>query len=201
MSGESVRKIINTVAYDPERLRQLHAATRERRRPVSREEQARKQRLTKAQGRPRAPTYTDDDLLKAMIIWRKRHGEPVSVKRWDTVRDPELPSALTISKRFGTWNAAKDLVGLNSYVAEGRKYTRRYTKESTLDLVVQYEQERRNRGLARGNYSDFEEWCRIRKRRLATVNTPSAATVRQLHGSWTSVHQLALDVIANQGKP
>ena len=129
-------------------------------------------------------TFSDEDIKQALLRGAEEvAGESLTSAGYDSVRDRfDGPSSARVIQRFKTWAKACEFAG----VAHGRprraEYKRRWTETQMLDWVVTYLRSDR----CRGTYKDFSDWA------ARTPGAPSAQTVRNTIGSWTTVKRAAL---------
>jgi hypothetical protein len=114
------------------------------------------------------PSYTDEDLLEALVRAADVIGEPLQVHRYkEVVPKLKLPSHMTIINRFGSWSKACRKAG----VRPGKSRVTRAQRFSQEDCVVALRACRDQLG-HRPTYDEYHAWAKGVKHR------PSGPTVR-----------------------
>lgn len=125
--------------------------------------------------------YTDEELLDYPIRFTKKYGKIPTERDFDT--NPGCPKSRTYQLRFGSWNNAIYLTGLN---LENR--FRRYTEKELLDCLRKFEKE--NGRVPRE--LDFRN----------NLEYPGSSTYIRYFGSWSNALKLVeMDVtsMVNRG--
>lgn len=141
----------------------------------------------KAPERASHRVWSDTDIAAALQLAAEPVGGPLTCAAYNRVRsDIGGPSGVRIIQRFGTWRAACIAAG----VAMGKRprgdYHRNWTDSEVLGYVVQYFSE----PAARGSYGDYTKWA------SSSARAPSGPTVRNYLGTWRTVKQAALTMLA-----
>lgn len=122
---------------------------------------------------PRTPRdtrlYTDKELLDYLRRFKNENGR--SPGQNDFVNNPEYPNYSIYRKRFGSWNNALMLVGLDI-----NKRDKKYTDEELLDCLKQFYQENGRIPMA----SDF----------LNNFEYPHRNTYMERFGSWNNALEM-----------
>lgn len=128
-------------------------------------------------------TFSDEDIKRALIRGANMAGKPLTSAGYDSVRTRfDGPSSARAIQRFKTWANACDFAGVAHGGPRRAEYKRRWTETEMLDWASMY---LRSDG-CRGTYKDFSDWA------ARTSGAPSAQTVRNTIGSWTTVKRAAL---------
>jgi len=142
---------------------------------------------------PFEKNYTDEQLLDELRRFKREEGR--SPGQMDFNNNPEYPGFVTYQRRFGTWNAAIKLAGLETNVGGTEK---EYTKEELLDLLLYFKEDNKRIPVE----SDF----------ISRPEYPSFTTYVRYFGSWgnalklvgmdldTSVRKGILDTTAQRGR-
>lgn len=93
------------------------------------------------------------------------------------------PSVPRIFQRFGSWNEACKLAGVEPSSRRRPHYQSRWTDDDILGFVRQYLES----GAGGGTFAGYDGW-----RRLAGFDAPSSALMRQRLGPWSDVKRRAL---------
>jgi len=124
--------------------------------------------------------YSDREIARVLRIAARIAGEPLSVGKYDAIRATvEGPSAIRLIQRFGSWSAACEFAGVTSGVAK-RSYAKNWDQKQIVTLVRDYLAEEPN-----VSFLDFSRWLKD------LPSAPSAATCRNVGGSWSSLLTLA----------
>lgn len=81
--------------------------------------------------------YTKQELLEALEKWTMEHGKSPTMR--DIDNDPHMPSTCTYHNNFGSFNKAKELLGLETYTP-GDKI---YSDEQLLELLIKWTKKHR----------------------------------------------------------
>jgi hypothetical protein len=139
--------------------------------------------------------YTDEELLNELIRFEKEYGR--SPTEADFRNNPEYPSYVTFQRRFGSWDNALKMAGLdtNPYrhhqvelnIPE-REPQKNYTDEELLNELIRFEKE----------YGRPPTEADFRK----NPEYPSYITCKRRFGSWIDALKLAgldIDLMGPQG--
>lgn len=139
--------------------------------------------------RVRKQEFTEADIVAVLRQVAGALGSPLSADRYDTVCDEfGGPSSARIIQRFGSWNAACEAAGLATN--RGRSnYARGWTRERVLHVVADYLAAESSTG----SYAGYAAWAR------QTPGAPSAQTMRNYLGTWSTAKAEALAVLARRG--
>lgn len=120
--------------------------------------------------------YSDKEIFAALRKAAKLAGSPLSVGKYDSVRDEvDGPSAIRIIQRFETWSAACDAARVKPGMAK-RTYTQQWSEKDVIAWVKRYIKASKN-----PTFADFTEWLRGQK------GAPSGQTARNVAGSWSEM--------------
>lgn len=120
--------------------------------------------------------YSDKEIFTALRKAAKLAGQPLSVGKYDAVRDDvDGPSAIRIIQRFETWSAACDAARVKPGMAK-RSYTQQWSEKDVIGWVRRYLKASKN-----PTFADFTEWLRDQK------GAPSGQTARNIAGSWSEM--------------
>ena len=139
--------------------------------------------------------YTDEDLLNELRRFEKEHRR--SPTEADFGNNPGYPSYVTFQRRFGSWDNALKMAGLdiNSYrhhevklnIPE-REPQKNYTDEELLNELIRFEKEY-GRSPTEADFRNNPEY-------------PSYVTFQRMFGSWIGALKLAgldIDLMGHQG--
>lgn len=136
---------------------------------------ARQSSLAPARG---VPTYSDEDILAALISAATRLGRVPSAKDYRTLaRHHRYPSLPTVLNRMGGWSAAVAAAGLPVSRGSGYARPRRWTEEACWDALR----------LAVEALGDVPSVLAYERFAAGRDDVPSSATVRNRLGRWSSV--------------
>lgn len=128
-------------------------------------------------------TDAKGELIQALEEFADRLGRSPTLK--DLERAENVPSHRDFIEVFGSWNAAKEAAGLETFPNEGRKDTS-YTDEELLELLLELDSD--VEGPASSSNMD------------AAGGYPSAMTYKRRFGSWNEARRRAgLDPITPGG--
>lgn len=113
--------------------------------------------------------WADEEILAAIRDWHRRYGRAPRKHEWDAYRRGRKlhPNAMTVKKRFGSWNAGLEAAGL----VVNRPGGRHWSKEAMIAAL-------RADAEARGRPPTAKEWKR------AGPDHPSNACAYNVFGSW-----------------
>lgn len=124
--------------------------------------------------------YSNREIARVLRIAARIAGEPLSVGKYDAIRATiEGPSAIRLIQRFGSWCAACDFAGVTSGVAK-RSYVKNWDQKQIVKIVRDY-----LAGDPKVSFLDFSRWLK------GLPSAPSAATCRNVGGSWSALLALA----------
>lgn len=124
--------------------------------------------------------YSDKEIFAALRKATKLAGAPLSVGKYDSVRDEvDGPSAIRIIQRFETWSAACQAARVKPGMAK-RTYTQQWSEKDVIAWVRRYLKASKN-----PTFADFTEWLRDQK------GAPSGQTARNVAGSWSEMKSKA----------
>jgi predicted transcriptional regulator len=119
--------------------------------------------------------FSDQDLLEILQHAASQVAGPLSVAKYRKLKiQPTVAIYLT---RFGTWNNACELAGVEHGVAMRKNYKRAHSEEDMLAYVASYLADPRTNGSAIG----YEEWQR------KVEGAPSLSLIRQRVGGWNYI--------------
>lgn len=121
--------------------------------------------------------YTEAELLDALLDAKQAMGDKhLSVTRYTQWRkDRGAPGELTITKRFGSWNAALAAIGVEPKTSPKGFGAPRYTDEDLIAALRRVQVQHCDGGLPSiGQYSDHR-----------MGDEPCAAAIRNRFGMWT----------------
>ena len=119
--------------------------------------------------------FSDQDLLDILRQAAEKVDGPLSVAKYQKLKIQ--PTVAIFIKRFGTWNKACELAGVEHGVAVRNNYKRAHSEEDMLAFVASYLADPRTNGSATG----YEEWQR------KVEGAPSLSLIRQRVGTWNEI--------------
>lgn len=112
-------------------------------------------------------------------------GSPLSTAFWDAHRRDNIPKAIRLMQRWGTWRTACEEAQVPANSPRRNEYARRWSRDELLDWVRLYLAD----AGSDATYADCSRWLRDRKQEGA----PSASTLRNEFRAWSTMLSLALD--------
>lgn len=135
--------------------------------------------------------YTDEQMLEHLRMAEKVVGARLTVRGYrDVHRGFGGVSGPSVIQRFGSWQAACRLAGVNHGQSVRAQYARRWTQEQMVQSVATY---LASEG-ARGSFTDYEAWAR----RQDGVH-PSGQTIRSNFGRWSVAKARAIALLGDRG--
>lgn len=122
--------------------------------------------------------YSDDDILSGLRRIAANSDGTVTVQ--DVNNDGDLPHSMTIIKRFGSFNDAKEKAGVTELNDSNGGRPKNYSKK---DLLVEIRRAMRE---SESNYIKMREWDE-------KFSPPSSSTIRKRFGSWSNALEFAKD--------
>ena len=102
------------------------------------------------------------------------------------------PGPQTIAMRFGTWNQACKLAGVEYLDSVRSEYTSKWTQEQMLESIIRFLQEEKSSG----SLVAYDLW---RKQNGAEIH-PSGAHLRNEFHGWNAARKQALDHMLKKGE-
>jgi hypothetical protein len=132
--------------------------------------------------------WTEDTMLEALRRVQSEVGHPLAIAEWRKVAaDHDAPSAALYIQRFGTWNRAKELAGLQPIKTYRSSYVREYEDIDLIHAVAQFlRTANRDHAGQRFGLGHYERW------RKDGPHRPSAALIRVRLGRWHEVKEAAI---------
>jgi hypothetical protein len=119
--------------------------------------------------------FSDQDLLDILQKAAAQVDGPLSVAKYQKLKIQ--PTVAIYLKRFGTWNNACQMAGVEHGLAVHNNYKRAHSEEDMLAFVASYLADPRTNGTALG----YEEWQR------KVEGAPSLSLIRQRVGGWNYI--------------
>jgi transposase len=135
-------------------------------------------RASIARTRGRARTYSDRDILDAVVLAATRLGEVPTPRQYGAVaRELGLASLPTVLNRMGGWTNALLAAGMQSRSATRGTRPPRWTEDDCWRALLQVVQELDEIPTVRG----YDTFCADRS------DMPSSATIRKRLGPWSAI--------------
>jgi hypothetical protein len=205
--GRTLQSVADDYGLTRERVRQIVKAgspqfrNREVRKARTRARNAERRRTQLAEGEkyrtiselPRsskATKWTKEQMLAEMCRLTEIHGGPIGITEWRRIAKAHgAPSAALYVQRFGSWNRAKELAGLQPIASNRPHYVREFSDEDILRSVALFlRTANRDSTAQRFGSAHYEQW------RIETaLPYPSAALARVRLGRWHEIKAAAIE--------
>ena len=119
--------------------------------------------------------FSDQDLLDILRQAASQVDGPLTGKKYRKLNIQ--PTVAVFVGRFGTWNNACEVAGVEHGLAVRNNYKRAHSEEDMLAFVASYLADPRTNGSAQG----YEEWQR------KVEGAPSLTLIRQRVGRWNDI--------------
>jgi hypothetical protein len=137
--------------------------------------------------------WSDDDLI-AILIEASDFASPLSSTEYKDLLDGGFidgPGPQTIAKRFGTWNQACKLAGVEYLDSVRSEYLTKWSPEAMLDSIIQFLQNTNSSG----SLGAYDDW----RKSQPGDSLPSGAHLRNEFSSWNTARSKALERMRNLG--
>jgi hypothetical protein len=137
--------------------------------------------------------WSDDDLI-AILIEASDFASPLSSTEYKDLVDGGFidgPGPQTIAKRFGTWNQACRLAGVEYLDSVRGEYVTKWSPESMLDSIIQFLQNTNSSG----SLGAYDDW----RKSQPGDSLPSGAHLRNEFSSWNTARSKALERMRSLG--
>ena len=137
--------------------------------------------------------WSDEDLISALIE-ASEFASPLSGPEYKDLVDGgyvDGPGPQTIAKRFGTWNQACQLAGVEYVDSVRSEYASKWTQQQMLESIIEFLQEQESLG----SLVAYDSW----RRGHGGETHPSGAHLRNEFGGWNSARSRALQHMRETG--
>ncbi len=136
---------------------------------------------------PQRYAWREDEIVKALHAWTRKHGQPPFAMEWAKAR-PQHPSAATVRAHYGHWDDALHAAGLPPVIRAKHRLTP-WPQPEIIRALQRW-------AAARGRPPHGLDWI------TAAPDRPCAGTVYNHYGTWSAALSAAgLPSGASRGSP
>jgi hypothetical protein len=192
LTRERVRQIVKAGSPDFRNREVRKARTKARNAQRRREQLAAGDRYRTTAELPRsskATKWTKEQMLAEMCRLTEQQGRDLGITEWRRIAKAHgAPSAALYIQRFGSWNRAKELAGLQPIESNRPSYVREFSDTDILRAVALFLRTANRDSVAqRFGSSHYEQW-----RASTGMPYPSAALARVRLGRWHEIKAAAI---------